>query len=451
MKLKTFVENKIGFLKKDFDLFELLKGGFSSLAGKLLGMAFGYAVALFISNSYGAETLGMYALSITILSLAVLVPKFGFDFSLIRILNEILAKGNKNNFISILNRTSLFVFLVSIVASLILYFSSEFIAVHAFKNVELTLYFKAVSFSIIPVALLTIISGTFQALKSTFNYMFFKTALINIIFFIVLLINYYGFNNDSELMLFYTIASYFSLVVGFFFLKFKLNKKKFKTNQEFNFKTKEVLNISYPMMFSDSFALLLGWVNIFLLGYFINESDVGVYDSAERLAALSNLVLLAVNSIAAPKFAEEFATNNMQQLKTITKKSTKIIFYSSLPFLILYVVFGEFLLGLFGPEFVIGFWALFYLCLGKFVSSISGSVGYLLQMTGNQKIFQNVIFIAIFVNLSLSIALIPVLGITGAAIAKCITIVFWNLTLVIIIKRKFGFWTIYIPFLTKAQ
>lgn len=448
MNLNKFIENKIAFLKKDFDFFELLKGGFSSLTGKLLGMIFGYIVALFISNKYGAETLGMYTLSITVLSVAVLVPKFGFDFSLIRILNETLAKGNKNNFVSVLNRASLFVFLVSILASLILYFTSNFIAIKVFKNIELTLYFKAVSFSITPVALLTIISGTFQSLKNTFNYMFFKTTLINIIFFIVLFINYYFFADKTELMVFYTIASYFSLVIGFFYLRYRLNKKKFNITKEFNFKTKEILNISYPMMFSDSFALLLGWVNIFLLGYFINESDVGIYDSAERLAALSNLVLLAVNSIAAPKFAEEFAADNFEQLKTITKKSTKIIFYSSLPFMILYIVFGELLLGFFGPEFVIGFWALFYLSLGKFVSSISGSVGYLLQMTGNQKTFQNVIFIAIVVNLILSLILIPILGITGAAIAKCITIVFWNITLVIIIKRKLGFWTIYVPFIS---
>ncbi len=449
MSLKKLVEDKITFLKNDFDLFELLKGGFSSLSGKLLGMVFGYMVALFISNIYGPETFGMYAISITVLSVAVLIPKFGFDFSLVRLLNEILVKGNKSNFISVINRTSLLVFTLSIVASIILYFSAGFIALKFFKNENLKLYFEVVAWSVTPVALLTIFSGTFQALKQTFYYMLFKTALINIGFFIILLLNYFVFSDDPNLMYFYAIASYLALVIGYLIYKRTITKRDFSEASEHHFDFKNILNISYPMMFSDSFALLLGWINIFLLGYYISESDVGIYDSAERLTALTNIVLLAVNSIAAPKFAEEYANNNMDQLKIITKKSTKLIFFSSLPFMVMFLVFGEFFLRLFGPEFTVGYWALFYLCIGKFMSSIAGSVGYLLQMTGNQKTFQNVIFFALVINLILSIILIPSMGLMGAAIAKCIAIVFWNVTLVIIIYRKFGFWTVYVPFVTK--
>lgn len=449
MSLKKLVEDKITFLKNDFDLFELLKGGFSSLSGKLLGMVFGYMVALFISNIYGPETFGMYAISITVLSVAVLVPKFGFDFSLVRLLNEVIVKGNRDNFLSVINRTGALVFILSIVASIILYYLSGFIAINFFKNEDLTLYFEIVALSVTPVALLTIISGTFQALKQTFNYMLFKTALINIGFFVILLLNYFIFRDEPNLMYFYAIASYLALAVGFIIYKKAIAKRNFSTELNHHFSLKRILNISYPMMFSDSFALLLGWINIFLLGYYISEADVGIYDSAERLTALTNIVLLAVNSIAAPKFAEEFANKNMDQLKIITKKSTKLIFFSSLPFMIMFLIFGEFFLSLFGPEFTVGYWALFYLCIGKFVSSVAGSVGYLLQMTGNQKTFQNVIFLALLINLILSIILIPSMGLMGAAISKCIAIVFWNVTLVIIIYRKFGFWTIYVPFITK--
>jgi O-antigen/teichoic acid export membrane protein len=68
-----------------------------------------------------------------------------------------------------------------------------------------------------------------------------------------------------------------------------------------------------------------------------------------------------------------------------------------------------------------------------------------MQMTDNQKIFQNVIIVASIINILLNYILIPKYGINGAAIASMFSMIFWNVTLVFIIKQKLGFWTIYLP------
>ena len=128
------IKTKINTLKNDVDFFELIKGGFSSLLGKIIGMFFGYVVIIIISNKYGAEGLGLYSFSITILNIAVLIPKFGLDNGLVRILNETQTKGNKADFLSVIKRSSLFMLILSVIAMLVLYFLSEPISIMFFNN-----------------------------------------------------------------------------------------------------------------------------------------------------------------------------------------------------------------------------------------------------------------------------------------------------------------------------
>ena len=45
--------------------------------------------------------------------------------------------------------------------------------------------------------------------------------------------------------------------------------------------------------------------------------------------------------------------------------------------------------------------------------------------------------------------LIPIYGINGAAFASFASLLFWNIVMVIVVKKKFGFYSFYFPILTK--
>ena len=57
---------------------------------------------------------------------------------------------------------------------------------------------------------------------------------------------------------------------------------------------------------------------------------------------------MSINSIASPKFAEKFYNNDFIGLKKISNQSTKLIFVSSIPLIILSFLFPKLLLGIFG-------------------------------------------------------------------------------------------------------
>ena len=86
---------------------------------------------------------------------------------------------------------------------------------------------------------------------------------------------------------------------------------------------------------------------------------------------------------------------------------------------------------------------------GRLISSFSGSVGNILQMTGNQNIYAIILLIGAILNVVLNLIFIPLYGINGAAIASMSSLIVWNLSMVLVVKQKFGFYTCYIPFIKR--
>jgi O-antigen/teichoic acid export membrane protein len=148
-----------------------------------------------------------------------------------------------------------------------------------------------------------------------------------------------------------------------------------------------------------------------------------------------------VNSIAAPKFAQCHGVGDAEGLRKTAQLATATIFWSSAPVLLVFLLFPSPILGIFGREFREGAAALRLLALGQFVNAASGSVGCLLQMTGRQRAYRNVVIAAVVVNLALNVTLVPRYGMNGAAFAGMVGVIMLNVIPFFLIRRYFGFLT----------
>ena len=206
------------------------------------------------------------------------------------------------------------------------------------------------------------------------------------------------------------------------------------------------LKDSYPMMLSSTILLLLGWLDTFVLGIYETDENIGIYNVALKVAALTSFALQGINSILAPKLAKTFASGEKQVFDKLIQFATTINFYITLVIVIVLIVFRQTILGLFGEEFLVGGLILVVLCIGQLVNSLSGSVGVILQMTGHQKVYQNIVLIALALNLILNFTLTPVYGGMGAAIATVVSIASWNIIGAVYLKRKLKIKSYYSPF-----
>ena len=65
---------------KNLNYLGLIKGSSSAMIVRILGVIATYALTMFISRSYGEDTMGLFALSQTTLMLVSVFLRFGFFF-----------------------------------------------------------------------------------------------------------------------------------------------------------------------------------------------------------------------------------------------------------------------------------------------------------------------------------------------------------------------------------
>jgi len=102
------------------------------------------------------------------------------------------------------------------------------------------------------------------------------------------------------------------------------------------------------------------------------------------------------------------------------------------------VIFPKEILTLFGDEFDEAAIYLQILAIGQFINAITGSVGYLLSMSGNEKDLRNSSIISGLLVITLSLILVPKFNGLGAAIAVAISIAMQNLLAVHWVKKRLG-------------
>jgi len=105
---------------------------------------------------------------------------------------------------------------------------------------------------------------------------------------------------------------------------------------------------------------------------------------------------------------------------------------------VLAAVFSKPLLGLFGYGFSEHSYPLIVLCVGQGVVVLTGSKALILVMSGEERASAIVLGITAIIHLIISAALIPTLGVLGAAISTTSCVICWSVCLTWISIRNLG-------------
>jgi O-antigen/teichoic acid export membrane protein len=421
---------------------ELFKGSFVNFSIRILSMLLSYLVIIWITNHYGAKEFGVYTIGLTILSIAALIPIFGLGQGLVRIIAEFYVNNELNKVYSTLRKSILLTASLSILFSIALYTQADFFSLILNKP-NLKGVFEVVSYAILPMALIRVFAGAMQGLKKIVQFSVISHLLIPSLFLMVLIVvNFYS--PKIGILELYAISIIIAASIGLIIFKKSLpNISNIKTPSTHSLK--EIIKTSYPMLLIGSSMMIMTWTDILMLSYYTTEEDVGIYAAAQRISTLISITLMSVTMAAAPKFVEFYIKNNMASLSRIVQQATKIIFFTSLPIFLIVFIAPNWIMSLFGPEFTIGVSALLLMAFSQLMNSLSGSVGYIMQMTNNQKMFQYIIISSSVLNILLNYLLIPIYGIDGAAFSSMVSMIVWNIVTVIFIKQKLGFLAIYTP------
>jgi O-antigen/teichoic acid export membrane protein len=218
--------------------------------------------------------------------------------------------------------------------------------------------------------------------------------------------------------------------------------------------TNELFYYSLPLVFARFMNIIISRSNTILVGFFRDGTSTGLFTAAVTLSPFISLSLLSFGKIFAPIISELWEKGDVAELKRTFKTVTKWIFSLGFPVFLIFMLFAPSLLLVFGEDFALADTTLRLLALGQIVNAIVGPVGFVLSMTGRQKLnLVNSIGLAVL-NVILNILLIPRYGIAGAALATSIALGLLNIVRVIEVKMIYGFtpfrWDLYKPALAGA-
>ncbi len=423
----------------------ILKKGGIALSVKAGGMVTQYLFVFVVARMLGPGALGSFTLSFTVLQLLAIVGLLGLDNLLTRKVAAAKAAERpadiKSAHLTSIKITSI----SSVILSVLLFISADFIANSIFHKPQMTTHLKVMCFALAPFVFINIHAAAFRGMKNMIGFTFYK-AIIPVLNVAFLFIGYYTALNISP-TLGYAISC--GLVMILYSIAWKKYSHSYEVGVVETTSKKEMVIESLPMMITGSIFFILNWIDNLVIGVYRTEIEVGLYDTAFKIASASAMILMAINAIQGPTFAEYHSKNDISKLRDSIFTSTKMLFYATLPFTLLICIFPDWILSFFGSDFKQASTALIILSIGNFFSSITGSVGILLQMTGHQKSYNNIILCAAITSIILNIILVPRIGITGAAISSAIAKIIQNLAGSIYVYKKFGFLSIYLPGITR--
>ena len=435
----------------DFHFKEIVYNASSNLIIRFISIIFSFIFTYCIAIWFGSSILGIFALYQSILYVLSVFCRLGLDTASVRFVTENLSKDRLSSIKNIFIKLTIIVIITSIIISVIFYLFFGKVLDFSFKYVDFNNYVIFVAVSILPFSLLLINSEFFRGFKKINYYAIFRQISLPIIACLILFICILLKVKNNYIPVFsYTASIYCLLILSYFFIFNKILKNLPKTKEK---KTsyKYLLKISIPMMITNSLLHLLQYSDVLILGIFTNDSNIGIYNISYKIAMLTSLSLFAVNSIAAPKISELYHSNKMEEFKQTISLSSKITFFSSLPLVIIFLVFSEYILIFFGNEYINGKWVLIILSLGQFINCIAGPAGYILQMTGKEKIFKNIIIFSVFINVSLNFILVPFYGILGASLSSLFSLLISSTCSLYIIYKEYNVKSFYLPFYNESN
>lgn len=418
---------------------DILSKSFGFIIFRGLGIIFGYAFTYLVASRYGASMNGLITLGFAVFMFASTVSTFGVDVHLVKYYsNPLKWKNEPGLFYKVYLKT----FSLSLLITLILYLFRDLIVVQLFNKPQFIDVYLWAIIAIPGWTMIKLSAGVLRAkgLNNWFSF-FNNTGKFCFAFFLLLVFDFILISPLNAIKAhFYAIT--FLSIIGFIVV-YKNFKKITITGEENSWK---FMTDSFPMLISTSIIVFLNWIDSFVLGIYVSDSEIGVYNVAIKIALGASFAMEAINSGLAPRVARLFYEKKRVELDKLVRFSTILNFIITVIITLILIIFNQFFLGLFGEEFKSGYWVLMILCLMHLLNSFFGSAAIIMQMIGYHKQYQYNAILTLILNLVLNFILIPTYGNIGAAVGTSVSLTIWFVLNAIFLKRKENLVTYFNPF-----
>lgn len=414
------------------------------LIARVAGAGSGFAFQVLIARLLGADQVGVYVLALTVSVVAATVARVGMDGAVLKFAARAYAAHDALA-LSTVERTIVFgVLPVAVSVALLGVVSAPWAGTVVFGNSQLVHPLQLMMASVPMLAVSMLIGELLRACDRQVHAALAQGVALPLLNLVLSLMLFEHLRVAGDAVLIYVAANVMVLLAGI--AAWRHIRRNFDGGKRSSdaatrpLQPRQIWRTSAPMFGAAAAAILMTWVDVLLLGVWASSTAVGIYNAATRTALLTSFVLLAINSVVAPRFASAALRHDALETARLARRACLLSSLAALPILAMFVTFSERVLSLFGPTFVAGATALVLVSLGQMVNAMTGPVGHLLNMRGYHVQESRLSVAAAAINVGLCVALIPRLGVVGAAIANASAVAACNLARVALVRRYLGCW-----------
>jgi len=206
-------------------------------------------------------------------------------------------------------------------------------------------------------------------------------------------------------------------LINFYYLPLRLTR--------FNVRhLKSLFSFSLWIFLTSTGFTVFATADTILIGYFLTNTDVGIYRVAYQLTGIATLVCIAMNTALFPRISRWNTDGDLHAIESALPKAVTFSLLLAVPIVTGGILLGERLLYfLYGADFIAGTAALGVLLIMQVVYVFVTLQITCLNAMDRPKHSFAATSLAAAINIGLNVILIPLLGILGAALATFISFI----------------------------
>jgi O-antigen/teichoic acid export membrane protein len=191
---------------------------------------------------------------------------------------------------------------------------------------------------------------------------------------------------------------------------------------------REVLAFALPLFLSDLVFVAINSVSVLMLEHFRGFSEVALLRAQQPVAAMNQTVMMSFATLFTPLAARMFARNDRARINDLYWQTAMWIAVLTFPVFVLTFSVAEPITGLLlGPRHRGSGMLLALLALGYYFNAALGFNGLTLKVCGKMRYVMAISLVTVMLSLIVNLALIPTLGMLGAAIGTCVAMIVHNI------------------------
>lgn len=401
---------------------------------------------LVIGRLYGAAGVGVYALGQSIILGSGIIARYGTNNAIMRFVGQDHYSPNVMVYLYWGCKKAI---LLSIAAAIIIFFSRYYL--ESFFDAEgLAGVLVGIAVATPAFTLGFLFSGFFKGIRKPATACLLENGSVALVTGgLVLLLSFLpGAEGLKSIGWAYALASWLILIQGGWQIKSWWCGQKF---HEVEASMEKIITRQQFSRSSQAFFVmgLAGFmqrvVGVAIAGWLLSSEELGLFKVSQEIALIIAFVLIVINAVYPPRFASLYHQKKIDMLARLARQGVIIGVVFAAPPLLICLLFPEWVLGFLGDEFLPASPLLRLIALAQLINVASGSVDFLLNMTGYEALMRNISLICNVIGLLLFFILIPAFGPMGAAMALAFVLIVQNVVALYFVWRKLGIWMLPIP------